>query len=62
MLTVSIQFGLQDVTEHLDIITACTIALAHRGINIATLLIKLVTSAKFWQELVVIITRFAVEH
>ena len=43
MLTVSIQFGLQDVTEHLDIITACTIAFAHCGINIAALLIKLVT-------------------
>ena len=43
LLTVSFQIGLQDVTEHLDIITACTIALAHRGINIATLLIKLVT-------------------
>ena len=43
MLTVSIQFGLQDVTEHLDIITTCTIALAHCGINIATLLIKQVT-------------------
>ena len=43
ILTVSIQFGLQDITEHLDIITACTIALAHRSIDIAPLLIKLVT-------------------
>ena len=43
LLTISFKIGLQDITEHLDIITACTIALAHRSIDIAPLLIKLVT-------------------
>lgn len=39
LLTIGVQLGLQDVAEHLDVVTTCSIALAHGGIDVALVIV-----------------------
>ena len=61
LLAVGIQLGLEDVAEHLYVVTTSPISLAHRGIHVALLVIDAISQPHLGQELVVIILRPTVE-
>ena len=61
LLAVGIQVGLQNVAEHLDIVSSGTVALAHGGVEIALLVVELVGDSYLRQELAVIIFRLSIQ-
>ena len=61
LLAVGIQFGLQNVAEHLNIVSSGTVALAHGGVEITLLVVELVGDSYLRQNLVVIIFRLSIQ-
>ena len=62
LLTVGIQFGLQDVAEHLYVVSTSSIALAHDGIHVAALCVYLPVDTYLWEQLMIVVAGLVVEH